>query len=206
MSYTITVKCTSKATRDKLFDKLFTISPLWKQSYSDLIKEGDDQIGFCYSPMSGWERVYIYTVIGWLALKFGVRDSDFSNSDTKLPEGFPTNLPYYLYEGDEMPLIEVEGPTSDYIGVGITPINKLGIRMSPGYRLDLVLEQAIYTNDPDWERLLQTLPHRPKSEKKIIIWSKAYRVLVFGYKPFQDIVTSKLAELQKFMSRLDNEF
>lgn len=56
-------------------------------------------IGIDYGPVSGWERVYAFAIVRWMALKVGRTRSTFTEGVT--PRKTKKPVPYMVYDGYE---------------------------------------------------------------------------------------------------------
>ena len=62
-------------------------------------------ISFDYSALHGWERVYVYSTIRWIALKVGDKKTRFRKDDVE-PNVFLEPVPYMIYdEFDSWPIL-----------------------------------------------------------------------------------------------------
>ena len=114
MGYSIAIRVSSEVQRKRMIAFMGKHYRKW----SDVIEEGksissgeatDDlsydhakkALGFDYaSHLHGWERLYVYSALRWMALKVGDRKRRF-DKDTVDPPLFKKPVPFMVYDGYE---------------------------------------------------------------------------------------------------------
>lgn len=110
MGYDLTVH----AKNQKLANRMFDFLKEHGKTYSEIPGseyERDDKIGYhiekekkkilykYQSGLSGWDRVYTYALVHWIAVKISQRKSKFKTDGKNL--SFDSPVPYYIYDGGE---------------------------------------------------------------------------------------------------------
>ena len=137
-------------------------------------------LGFNYkSHLRGWERVYVYDVLFWMALKVGNRKSRFKDGADK-PFVSPTPLPYVVYDGcDVWPVLSCASETT--------------IKKLPGAKTWSVVDQfgveypstsLTYACTPT-KALLEALSKIPRPKKSSgpswEAWSRKWQATMFKF-------------------------
>lgn len=200
MGYSISVVCRSEALQQKmllLLDKEYR-QP-WQvfemreslpgcsnfKSKLDYSKR-KYQVGVDYGPFSGGGRLYIFTILHWMALKAGVRRSTFKEYKGLV---LPDPVPYVLYDGyDCFPVITGKAPTP--------------LRWCQVDEYGLVRDKMDTVRDLMWWFDLSKVPAVENPEGMTpIAYKRAFEKAI--YKCFKKEIDHKLKLLSGELKRLD---
>lgn len=176
----------------------------------DLWYDGSKRVvGLNYGPISGWERIYAYVIVRWMALKIGTLRSTFKGVQ---PSKTSKPVPYMVYDGDESwPILVVTTPKQldripkTYRWCAFTPLG-LYAELTSYMSSDVVIWLAEDTNKM-FKEVDAKIGEAPKGEgpqrqARFDAWVKRRHRLMLPYCRKKLKAGVKLLETE--MQRLDN--
>ncbi len=162
-------------------------------------------IGVDYGAVGGWERVYAYTIVRWMALKVGGTRATFPDLEPKVSK-MAKPVPYMTYDGSEpWPVIAVEAPAQfRALPKNLKPwaVTPLGLYFEPitYVKTDLVVELA-----DDFNAMMTDVQNKlgnpPQGGSERAAWmDRRYRVML---PHCQKKLSTEIKPLKAEMQRLE---
>lgn len=201
MGYSVSIRLKSPKRRNEILSFMEKHYRPWKLGPSVVstitgVDFPNTQLGFHYGPFLGWEREYIYTILRWLAIRFG------NTKKCALYAG--TKLPYYLYDGCEdcyllvsdKPLPE-DTPIDGKDGSTLQAVDSQGWPLEPDKAKFLAYQSILEFNPKDLQAF-QDFESKHASSGKYGDLSAAW-----DYGPTRDLAVRNIALIRDRVTELD---